>query len=129
VTRWLVAFVWTQAVEVPLYAHALRARRRGLRYAAAFGASALTHPVVWFVAPRAWEALYLWLVAAVPGFRIRSPLGRYACLLALAETFAVVVEAGWLRAFGARPALAWALLANAASLGLGLAARALWGWP
>jgi hypothetical protein len=98
---WLQAFVFTQLVEVPIYRRAL-----GGRTAVAFGASALTHPVVWFVFPR-------------------LGLGGYAASLVGAELFAVLVEAAWLRAFGLRRALAWSAAANAASLALGLASRAL----
>lgn len=103
--EWLAAFAFTQIVEVPIYRRAL-----GGRALVAFGASALTHPVVWFVFPR-------------------LPFASYLAMVAAAEVFAWLVEAAYLRAFGLRRALAWSLVANAASLGLGLASRALFGAP
>lgn len=125
-TAWLLAFLFTQAVEVPLYLALLRppprlrallpgellparplGRARAL--AVAFGASALTHPLVWFAFP---------LVPA-----------PYELQVVLAEAFAVLAEAWWLSRWGAPWPLAWSLLANGASLGLGLASRALWGAP
>jgi hypothetical protein len=39
---WLIAFAFTQAVEVPIYL------RAGAGWRAAFLASTLTHPFVWF---------------------------------------------------------------------------------
>jgi len=112
---WLVAFVFTQIVEVPIYlwalerAHGRQKRARDLFVA--FAASTITHPVVWFVFPRLF------------------PVNAYVTMLACAEAFAVVVEAVWLRAFGVRRALFWSLAANATSLGLGLISRALLGAP
>jgi hypothetical protein len=113
--RWLVAFAFTQVVEVPLWILALRrwgAPRRHVATLAAiaFGASALTHPIVWFVFPRI------------------VPFG-YVVMVAAAETFAVVVEAIYMRAFGLRRALLASLVANGASAGLGFACRAAFGWP
>ncbi|MCC6551948.1 MAG: hypothetical protein IT372_02855 [Polyangiaceae bacterium] len=103
---WLSAFLFTQVVEVPIY--------RGLAgtgWLPAFGASALTHPIVWFVIPSLWRDNYWGMVA-------------------LAETFAVVAEAIYLGVgFGVKHPLRWSLLANAASAGLGLASRAAFGWP
>jgi hypothetical protein len=103
-SEWIGWFLFTQIVELPIYSWPLRGR-----VAVAFGASALTHPVVWFVFPRFGMD---WTPMAVS-----------------AETFAVVVEALWLRAFGVKRALLWSLLGNAASFGLGLASHAFWGVP
>jgi hypothetical protein len=105
--EWLLAFALTQVVEMPIYASALRGRpdgrlgpQRASRWIVAFSASALTHPVVWFVFPRfSWG---YWRTALV------------------AETFAIVVEAAWLRLFGLRRALAWSVLANTASFSIAL---------
>jgi hypothetical protein len=99
---WLWAFLFTQAVEVPIYAVPLRGRPL-----AGFGASAITHPVVWFVFP--------------------ALIHDYLTMAVAAEIFAVAVEAAYLRAFGVRRALFWSIVANGASLGLGLALRALTG--
>lgn len=102
---WLAAFAFTQAIEVPVY------RRGGCSWRGAFAASALTHPVVWFV--------------IFPGL----PVG-YVEKVAVAEVFAVLVEALWLRGALKRPrALAWSLAANGLSFGLGMLSRWLFGWP
>ena len=105
-TRWLAAFALTQVFEVPLYL------RAGAGWRTAFLASALTHPVVWFVFPRL----------------LRAELG-YWSMVAMAEIFAVGAEALWLHANGVRRALPWSLLANATSFGCGLLIRAAFGWP
>jgi hypothetical protein len=99
---WLWAFLFTQAIEVPIYAIPLRGRPL-----VGFGASAITHPVVWFVFPLL--------------------IHDYAIMVVAAEVFAVVVEAAYLRANGVRRAFWWSLCANGASLGLGLVVRALTG--
>jgi hypothetical protein len=110
VKAWLAAFLFTQLVEVPIYARALSPRRWPVRLGVAFGASALTHPLVWiFVTTFARE--------------------HYAASVVIAESFAIVVEALWIKAFGVKRSLEWSLLANATSLGLGLACRAIFGWP
>lgn len=106
---WLAAFAFTQAVEGPIYAFALRDRPCIPRLAVALGASTLTHPLVWFASPH-------------------LPLA-YVGRVAVAEVGAVLVEAAWLALFHVRRPLAWSLLANAASLTLGLASRAAFGWP
>lgn len=105
-TRWLLAFVFTQAVEVPIY---LRAGAGGRT---AFLASTWTHPVVWF------------------GFPLLQGLGLgYWGMVLAAEVFAVGIEALWLRVNGVRRALVWSLVANAASALTGLLLRALFGVP
>jgi hypothetical protein len=118
VSAWLWAFLLTEAVEVPIYLSALLARDDPEHpfehfvpaLLVAFGASALTHPIVWFVMPQ-----------MIPG--------SYVLMVAMAEAFAVLVEAAWLRAFGLRRALWWALFANAASVLVGLGLRRTFGWP
>jgi hypothetical protein len=112
---WLSAFGLTQAIEVPIYIRALRERepiddRISVAFAIAFGASALTHPIVWFVMPR--------LIT-----------GDWLTMVLVAELFAITAEAVWLRAFGLPRSLAWAAFANAASVLVGLISRSLFGWP
>lgn len=136
-SAWFSAFMFTQALEVPIYLVALRGRAdaRGellppeslrWRLGFAFLASMATHPYVWFVFPYVftsgpWKAA----VAAWP------VLGawRYAVFFAVAESFAVLAEGLLLRALRVPRALLWALLANTSSAGLGLLLRALIGWP
>jgi hypothetical protein len=102
--NWLTAFLFTQAIEIPLYLWAGRSVPAGKRLAAAAGASALTHPLLWFCFP--WD----------PGNYLRSLLTG-ECLVVLAET-AVLLRMGF-----PRP-LAVSALVNAASCGAGLLAGA-----
>ena len=104
---WLAAFFVTQLVEVPIYVRAQDGRLLR-RLAIAFGASLLTHPIVWFVVPRLFDNYFVMAVAA--------------------ETFAVLTEAISLACFRVRRPLVWSLAANAASLGVGLTLRAATGW-
>jgi len=103
---WAQAFAFTQAVEVPLYWRLSGSVRT------AFLASALTHPVVWFVFPALWPVN-----------------GGYWPMVAAMETFAVVAEAAWLRWNGVPRAVLWAFLVNLASATLGLVSRAVFGAP
>lgn len=150
VRAWFWAFVFTQAVEVPIYVAVLGLRRRvprGRLLALAFGASALTHPILWFALIPAWDLLAsrpaptTWLAALValtgPPSAERLALGGYVAMSAVAETFAVVTEAVYLALLAPRlghpmtlpRALALSLLANAASVALGLLSRALFQFP
>lgn len=110
ISPWLVAFALTQLIEIPIHGRALRGGSR--RWLHAFAASALTHPFVYF------------------GFTLLMMPGtvRYALV---AETFAVVVEAWWLRRCAAGrltmvDAVLWSLVANAASVAVGSSIDALW---
>jgi hypothetical protein len=109
VLRWLVAFAITQAVETPIYMRAQPDRSWPRRLAVAFGASAITHPLVWLVP--------------------RDLFGDWVSYVLAAEAFAIAIEALWLRAFGVTRAGWWSLFANAASVAIGLGLRALTGWP
>ncbi|MCB9688719.1 MAG: hypothetical protein H6738_18815 [Alphaproteobacteria bacterium] len=102
---WVTAFLLTQAIEMPIYLFGSRGSDLPVpwRVAVAFGASALTHPIVWFVLRDLLEAR----------------LGFWA-YFAIAETFAVVVEALYLRWFELRRPLLWSLLANGTSASVGL---------
>ena len=108
ILRWLAAFALTQCVEMGIYTQAHpHDRPRRERLAIAFACSGVTHPIVWF-APR-------------------EHFGGWVGYVLLAEAFAVIVEALWLRAFRVERALWWSLLANAASVAIGLAVRAALG--
>jgi hypothetical protein len=105
-TGWLAAFLFTELIEVPIYVARLRCSiLRG------FGASALTHPIIWF-----------------GFFHPRLPGGYYQHVVA-AELFAWLAEAAYFGRFGWRRAILTSLLANGASLTIGLTARRLFGWP
>ena len=90
---WLFAFALTQLIEVPILERALRGN-----VLAAFGASAFTHPIVWFACTRSGD------------------LGT----LAAAELFAWIAEALYLQMFGVKRPFLWSLLANGTSFGVGL---------
>ncbi len=122
IRAWFDAFAVTQFVEVPVYVLLMRnAVKKGLcerpatlevQVLVAFGASAVTHPQVWFVIPRL-ALSYNWYVI-------------------VAEAFAVVVEAFYFyscRVVFLRRALVWAVVANGASVGIGFLLRYLIGWP
>jgi hypothetical protein len=103
---WLIAFVFTQMVEVPIYSRGLRV---GLL--PALGASAITHPVLWFAIFPYLPLPYLWLIV-------------------VGETFAFLTEAAYFAfLFRRRRALLWSALANGASFGVGMLSRHLFGTP
>jgi hypothetical protein len=103
---WAIAFLFTQMVEVPIYATGLRV---GLL--PAFGASAITHPVLWFVIFPYLHLSYFWLIV-------------------IGESFAFLVEAAYFAfLFRRRRALLWSALANAASFSTGMLSRRLFGMP
>ena len=79
---------------------------------AAFGASAITHPIVWFVFfDPSWTA------------------GHWTKVVA-AELFAWAAEAAYFRFLFRRPrAWLWSLIANGASFGAGLLSRWIFGAP
>jgi hypothetical protein len=132
---WLAAFVATQIFELPIHALGLAWGWRAppptgkgeapasppygslwppaRAWALALVPSSLTHPIVWFVFPRLLPEDWHTMVVA-------------------AETFAVLGEAVLLRLLAPRLGLAGALavsvVANGASLGLGLWLRAMTGW-
>lgn len=109
---WLRAFLFTQVVEMGVYTSATAPRPLRERLAIAFAASAITHPIVWFVIPDTVRAL------ALTG----DVMTDWWIAIAVAETFAFSAEAVWLGLFGVRPreAAARAFLANAFSFTLGL---------
>lgn len=79
---------------------------------AAFGASALTHPIVWF------------------GFFHPVVPGSYWGKVVAAELFAWLGEAAYFRLVcKSKRAWLWSLAANAASFSLGLLSRHLFGAP
>jgi hypothetical protein len=103
---WLAAFLFTQIVEMPIYSLGLRVGP--LR---AFGASAITHPLLWFGFFPYVSLPYLWK-------------------LALGEVAVFLIEAGYFAfLFRRKRALLWSALANGASLGLGMLSRHLFGMP
>lgn len=124
--EWLTAFVLTQTVELPVHANA-----PGLdkplreRIAIGFGASAITHPAVWFIIPPLMSQPLVRDLISTGDWR-----SDWWITVAVAELFAFSVEALWLMAFGVRPpwALATSLLANGFSFLLGLFCYEYMGW-
>jgi hypothetical protein len=106
---WPVAFVWTCAIELPIYALVLgrRFQRWWTVCLLVLVANVLTHPALWFLAPR-FSPYWLWLVIAE------------SCVVAV-ETllFAVALRRAGSLSPGAL-AFAAALAANAASTAVGL---------
>lgn len=107
---WPIAFALTQLFEMPVYWLGTRSSdlSTGKRLAAGFGASALTHPILWFI-----------LYPALIGL-----LGYWAFFV-IGEVLVVLVEGLYLRAFGVKHPWLLALAANGFSAGLGLALNAL----
>jgi hypothetical protein len=102
---WAWAFAFTQVVEIPVYRRLL-----GCGLLRAFGASALTHPLIW-----------LWFPYA---------RGPYVLIILSAELFAWLAEALYFaRPYGLRRAVFASLLANGTSFVLGVISRALFDWP
>ena len=83
VWSWLSAFLVTQLVEVPIYHCAAPTRWGAKRLYVAFGASILTHPIVFFVFPMGFE--------------------NYWTMVSAAEAFAVITGAVYLSRFGCAP--------------------------
>lgn len=102
---WWQAFLLTELIEVPIYLLGMRGSdlSPATRAAVAFGASAFTHPIVWFV--------------LLPG--LGPVLGGWGAF-GVAEAFALLAEWGYLAAFGVPRPLRWSLAANGTSLSIGL---------
>ena len=82
-----------------------------------FGASLITHPIVWFAMPAI--SMFFYEGAVRRGFPVVNENGRTWLYGAVAEGFAVIVEALYLKAFRATRPLVWSLLANVASVVVG----------
>lgn len=114
---WAIAFGLTQLVEVPIYMKLGDVRP----FWKAFGASAWTHPIVWWPCYWAWRAIYVgWWGPTFGALELPGYMFGYHVL---AETFAVVGEALYLRAFGVAHPWRWSAIANLTSASLG---GALW---
>lgn len=114
---WFWAFLFTELVECPIYFVAQRAAKRsaGLKLLVAFGASLITHPIVWFVIPVLW--------------RDTGRIGGYWGMAVMAEAFAIAIEGAYLARLGLSRPWVWALGANLTSVTLGLLSRHWFGWP
>lgn len=107
---WPTYFALTQAIELPVYAAGLTPHPRWKRVAVGFGASALTHPWVWFVLPRYWQ-------------RPLGPRGYFVTV----EVLVILVEAAYFVGMGVAPrrALGVSAIANLASATAGVLLRAI----
>lgn len=105
--EWLIAFLLTETVEVPIYSLALTGKSVVTRLLLAFLPSLFTHPLVWLFVSQSNPRSYWWAVAE-------------------SEVFAVLVEGIYLRGLRVRAAFLWSLLANASSLGVGMLLYRLW---
>lgn len=120
---WLRAFLFTQAIEMPIYRRML-----DVSWPRAFLATMLTHPFVWFAFP-----LLEFTRVLIPGFGdVPSFALPRSIWIPIAEAFAVIVEIGVMKFRSERSWLLSALasvLANVASVLLGEISRALFGYP
>ncbi len=94
---WLTAFLITEAVEAPVYLALGRGVPLLRRILLAFGASAVTHPLLWFLFD--WDTESWWwsfglgegLVVIVEGMLARLAGFRFPWLVALAANAASVL--------------------------------------
>lgn len=105
---WFGAFLLTQAIEAPIYLVFARSLPLPKRCVYAFGASTITHPLIWFCLP--WVSMSYW------------PLVFFA------EAFAIIVETIWGRRWRVERAWTASLVANALSAGAGLLIRNFLSW-
>ena len=108
--QWLQAFLLTEMIEVPIYSLALQSFGWPVRLVGAFGASLLTHPLVW------------WSITSFGS-------EHYWAMIAISEAGAVVAEWFYLRLLGVPRAFNWSLIANGSSYTLGLICQILFGLP
>ena len=108
---WLNAFIFTQIIEIPIYAMAFPKRPLWQKCLIGFGATAITHPILWTAFP--WETM------------------DRNTLMIVGESFVVITEACYLMLFRQKPvdAFLWAFSANAMSAGLGELSRYFFNWP
>jgi hypothetical protein len=106
VGSWALAFALTQLVEVPIW---MRAFPKPMRALKAFGATAITHPLLWFVFVPMWR-------------------GDWWTMFVVGELLVVAIESAYARALGVKRPLAWSFVANGASAGLGLLLYSALGW-
>lgn len=110
--QWVIGFAFTQLLEIPIYLWGLRRLPMPQRLGVAFGASAITHPFVWFAVP--WY---------MPGAASRW------VLFLVVEAAVVGVEGYYLKQWGRTRPWHWALLANAFSAISGEVLHVIWpGW-
>ncbi len=100
---WSGAFLLTQLIEVPIYMRAARSLPLLKRATYAFGASTITHPIIWFCLP--WESM------------------PYVPLLIAAEGFAFGTEGLWGHCWRVPRPWLTSLAANATSLAAGMIIR------
>lgn len=103
---WVFAFTLTQAVEIPIW---MRAHKKPLRVVKALGASAITHPLLWWIFMPMWH-------------------GSYWSSIVVGEALVIAIEAAYARALGVKRPLAWSFVANVASTAVGFAVYYALGW-
>jgi hypothetical protein len=105
---WLFAFVWTLAIELPIYTLVLARcfQSRWAVVALTLAVNLATHPALWFVLPRSW-----------PHF---VAIGEAAVVVIEAALVAIVLARRAPLSDAVPRAIAAALIANAASYLAGL---------
>jgi hypothetical protein len=124
---WVIAFVFTQLIEIPIYTVWMTqwcgfGTARSL--AIGFAMSAVTHPAVWFLLPK----VYYSLVESYLGMNPASG-SAYVGMLVVVESFAVLFEAWMLYRIGVKDSLRVSFVANMSSFGLGMLSRHYFGIP
>ena len=118
-SAWLIAFLVTVGVEVPVClwlfrrADVLVGWSQMKAIMICVGASLVTHPFVWFSFP-AWGRHFDW---------------SYVEMCLWAETYAVAIEASYYAWWGLKRTWLVSLVANASSVAVGLTLRFFFGVP
>lgn len=107
---WFNAFLVTQAVEAPIYRYGYR-----VSWLLALAPSAITHPLLW--------------IAYYQGFNHLIPLSQGGQLFTIEALVCLLEGLFLLGVVGRKSALIWAVIANGASVLVGITLRALIGWP
>lgn len=89
--EWKLAFVWTQAIELPVYFFLLRRQFRSwfAPVALSLFVNAVTHPLLWFVFP-VFDPYPLWLAVAETSVTLTEALLVAAALRFRANRRALV---------------------------------------
>jgi hypothetical protein len=101
---WARAYALTQLVEAPLYLYAAHRLPAAKRWFYAFGASTLTHPVLWFLFPWPHEP---------------DSMAHYATVLIIGELYVFLTEALWGAVLHVPRPWLWSFIANVASIAAG----------
>lgn len=117
--NWIPALLATVVLEAPFWMWARRGAARAVDVVHVVTPSLVTHPVVWFVSP---------VVVVVVPMCQPDPMACYPAQIAIAELFAIAVEAAWWQSLSNdrwRRAIGISVAANGFSVAAGYALRAM----